>query len=204
RRFYPKNIFDKNDELDALKQKWYAGHLSAMNEDPIYDTDSSDLTIYRFLYLRTFNNPIMIEVAVKKNENNLKAVILSGAGGYEPGTIEKEINKALNEKEIQEIEKYIEKMDFWNLKTNDGQLGLDGSQCIFEVHDKSNKYHIIDRWSPEYYSEDNKYYIELINYLLNLADINIPEVQATGGKVKNIAKKLDERFSGAAESTSKN
>ena len=169
-RFFPKNIFDQNDEEDDYVQRKYSGHLYAMNEKPIYETNSPDLTIYRFLYLRSFSIPIMIKVAVKENERNLKAIIPS-----EPRSVrEKEINKTLNDKEIQEIEKYILKMDFWSLKTtNDPRLPVpDETRGIFEIYDKKNGYHVIDRLSPGY-KEETKTYAELINYLLNLANSNL-------------------------------
>ena len=146
-------------------------------DSPISNTKSSDLTIYRLTINRTFKNPVVIRVDVKNNENNQQTIILSATEG-KPGTNEKEINKTLNEKETKEIEKYIEEMDFWNLKKDEGGLpGLDGNTCIFEVYNKSNKYHVIDRWSPWHKAKENKYYIELIKYLLNLADISIPEVK---------------------------
>ena len=169
-RFFPKNIFDKNDEEDDHIHRKYAGNLHAMKEKPIYDTNSPDLTIYRFLHLKSFSIPIMIKVTVKQNENNLKAIIPSGPRSVR----EKEINKTLNDKEIQEIESYIEKMDFWNLNTtNDARRPVpDERRGIFEIYDKSNKYHVIDRLSPGY-KEDTKIYAELINYLLNLADANL-------------------------------
>ena len=157
KRIYPKNKFDSS----------------------IYNTESLDLTIYRLTINRSFKNPVGIRVDVKKNEDNQKEIILSAAGGYKPGTKEEEISKTLTEKETQEIEKYIEKMDFWNLKKDEGGLpGLDGGTCVFEVNDKS-KYHVIERWSPWHKAGENKYYVELIQYLLNLADINIPEVKTT-------------------------
>ena len=170
-RFFPKNIFDKNDEDDDYIQRKYAGHLHAMKEKPIYDTNTPDLTIYRFLYLKSFSIPIMIKVTDKQNENKLRAIIPSGLRSVR----EKEINKTLNDKEIQEIEKYIDKMNFWNLNTtNDSRRPVpDESRGIFEIYDKSNKYHVIDRLSPGY-KEDTKIYAELINYLLNLADKNLP------------------------------
>ena len=163
KKFVEKNIFDS----------------------PIYNTKSLDLTIYKLTINRSFKNPVVIRVDVKQNENTLNAINPSGAGVHKPGTFEKEISKTLNEKETQEIEKNIEKMDFWNLKKNeDGRPGLDGSHCIFEVYDKNKKYHVIDRWSPWHKVEENKYYLELINYLLNLADINLPEVKDNRSKEK--------------------
>jgi len=164
---YPKNKFDS----------------------PIHNSKSLNSTIYRLTINRTFKNPVGIRIDVKENENNLKEIILSGTEGSPPGTNEKEIIKTLGEKEIQEIEKYIEKMDFWNLKKDEGGLpGLDGSTCVFEVNDKS-KYHVIDRWSPWSRRRENEGYVELITYLLNLADISI-----AGGKTKrDKLKKLDEK-----------
>ncbi|MBD3349996.1 MAG: hypothetical protein GF364_00740 [Candidatus Lokiarchaeota archaeon] len=175
KRFFPKSTFNKNEGLDTFTQKWYGKHLLVMNEKPIYNSGSSDLTIYRLLYLRTFEHPVMIKITIEKNEILLRAIILSGAGGYEPGTVKTDIKRTLSEKDVQEIEKLIENMDFWNLNTNKERLGLDGNQCIFEVYDKTNKYHVIDRWSPEFYKDD-KEYVDLINHLLNLANINVPEL----------------------------
>jgi len=148
---YPKNKFDS----------------------PISSTKSSDLTIYRLIINRTFKKPVGVRVDVKKNEENLKEIILSATEGNAPSTSEKEISKTLGENEIQEIEKYIEKMDFWNLKKDEGGLpGLDGSTCVFEVNDKS-KYHAIERWSPWSRAKENEDYVELITYLLNLAGVTI-------------------------------
>lgn len=169
-RFFPKNIFDKNDKEDDYVQRKYAGHLHAMKEQPIFDTNSPDLTIYRFLYLSSFSIPIMMKVTVKKDEKELRAIVPS-----EPRSVrEKEITKTLNDKEVQEIENYIEKMDFWNLPTtNDPRLPVpDESRGIFEVYDKSKKYHVIDRLSLGY-NEETKIYAELMNYLLNIAGFNL-------------------------------
>ena len=172
--FYPKNIFNEND--DSSTQKWYAKHLTVMKETPIYNINSSDATIYRFLYLRTFENPILIKIAIENDVNTLKAIILSGEGGYEPGVVEKEINKSVNEEAIEEIENYLKKMDFWNLETMEERFGMDGSECIFDVYSKNKKYHVINRWSPGFQDRGaNKYFIELANFLLKLSGIKISE-----------------------------
>ncbi len=178
--------FDKNDEKEIHKQRLYTGNLRTMKEKPIYDTESSDLTIYRLNYLRSFSIPIIIAVIVNKNENILKAKIPEGSRTSR----EKEISKTLSENEIQEIEKYLEKMNFWNLTPTEQRLPApDGTRCLFEVYDKSKKYHGIERVNPGHY-EETEYYAELINYLFDLADSTIPK-EPIGGNVKRLARKLD-------------
>jgi hypothetical protein len=162
KKFYTNNTMNNNMDSKNLF------------DSPISNTKSQDLTIYRLTINRTFKTPKGIRIDIKKTENNQKEIILSWTEGYKPGIEEEENSKTLNEKESQEIENLIEKMDFWNLKRNeDGLPGLDGGTCVFEVYDPSKKYHAIERWSPWARRKENEEYVELITYLINLAGIKI-------------------------------
>ncbi len=160
-RFFPKNIFHQNDEEDDQKHRLYGGQLITMHEKPIYNLDSSDVTIYRLVVVRSFRIPILIKITIEKNENHLKAIV----PGEVYRTREKEIHKTLTEQEIQGIERYLEQMDFWNIKPGDvsGGIILDGGYYLFEVYDKIKKYYVIERVSAKYN------FALLVKYLLDLA-----------------------------------
>lgn len=124
---------------------WYARHLDALDEPVL--SDSLPTKVFRFTWLRTFHNPIVIGL-----ENNNDSIILywkvcDGAGGYEPGKIIENKNKILTKKEWDDFVVNVNSINFWNLPTTQsGILGTDGAQWILEGK-KLGKYHVVDRWS---------------------------------------------------------
>lgn len=124
---------------------WYASHLNALDEPVL--SDSLSAKVFRFTWLRTFHNPIVIGL-----ENNNDSIILywkvcDGAGGYEPGKIIENSSKVLTIKEWTDFVSSINSINFWNLPTTQsGILGTDGAQWILEGKELG-KYHVVDRWS---------------------------------------------------------
>ena len=123
---------------------WYSKHLSAM-EEPVLN-DSLPTQIYRFTYLRTFDNPIVIGLENSKDTITVYWKVSDGAGGYEPGKIIENMTKKLTMAEWEKFENKIKSTNFWNLPTTEKELlGEDGSQWILEGK-KLGKYHVVDRW----------------------------------------------------------
>lgn len=124
---------------------WYSTHLNALGEPVL--SDSLPAKVFRFTWLRTFHNPIVIRL-----ENNNDSIILywkvcDGAGGYEPGKIIENKSKVLTIKEWTDFVSSINSINFWNLPTTQsGILGTDGAQWILEGKELG-KYHVVDRWS---------------------------------------------------------
>ena len=122
---------------------WYSEYLSAF-EEPILN-DSLSTENYRFLYLRSFNNPIVIRL---ENRNNIITIywkMSNGTGAWRPGKIIEHGNKKLTIAEWREFENQIKSINFWSLPTLDNnKLGLDGSNWILEGK-KLEKYHVVDR-----------------------------------------------------------
>ena len=64
--------------IDDFKEEWYSQHLIAMGE-PLLPDGANE--VYRFLWLRTFHNPIMIRLTYDPKGCDLIAKRLDGAGG---------------------------------------------------------------------------------------------------------------------------
>lgn len=143
---------------------WYSKHLNALNEPVLSDTMPTK--IYRFTYLRTFDNPIVIRL---ENHNDIISIhwkVSNGAGGYEPGEIIVNESKELTTEEWRLIEHKINSIDFWKLPTADtGLMGTDGSQWILEGK-YLGKYKVVDRWCGGVISA-------ICKELINLTDLKI-------------------------------
>lgn len=131
-------------ELALFRINWYGKHLDALDE-PILNV-SLPTKVFRFTWLRTFNNPIVIRLENNNNSITLYWKVSDGAGGYEPGKIIINKSKKLTIKKWYEFVANIFLIDFWNLPTVDNSFELDGSQWILEGKELG-KYHVVDRWS---------------------------------------------------------
>lgn len=145
----------------------YSTNLKALDE-PILN-DSFPKSIYRFTYLRTINNPIVIGL-----ENNNDSVRIywkrtNGAGGYYPGKIIEDNTKDLSIEDWKKVEAKIDSINFWSLPTlKTDVLGFDGSQWILEGR-KFGKYHVVDRWC-------GREIAPVCKLLMGLTDLRIEKV----------------------------
>ena len=72
--------------IDTFMNCWYSEMLQALNEPILLGLDG-DAEIYRFTWLRTFHNPIVIRIERKGGSIELTAKASNGAGGYKPGKL---------------------------------------------------------------------------------------------------------------------
>ena len=106
-----------------------------------------DTETYRFLWLRTFHNPIAVRVFRRGNDYGLEAVILDGAGGYEPGLVSRRVTRKLSRDQWRTVTAKLEDVQFWQMPTNAVYLaGKDGAQWIVEAR-RDGRYHVVDRWT---------------------------------------------------------
>lgn len=88
-------------------------------------------------------------------------------GRYATGKVFRKVNKTLEVAQWNEFLSLLEKSQYWQMPTNIGDVGFDGSNWVLEgVRD--NRYHIVDRWTPE-----NGKYREACIYLLKLSDVDV-------------------------------
>jgi len=106
---------------------WYSKHLLALKEPKL--SDSLPTKIYRFTYLRTFDNPIVIGLENNNDTITIYWKVSDGVGGYEPGKIVENKTKKLSIEDWKNIENKIDSIKFWSLPTLEKELfGTDGSQ----------------------------------------------------------------------------
>lgn len=124
---------------------WYSSHLYALSEPVL--SDSLPTKVFRFTWLRSFHNPIVIGLERSNDSISVYWKVNDGAGGYEPGKIIENSSKTLTIKEWEDYVASINSIDFWNLPTMETRIfGTDGAQWILEGKELG-KYHVVDRWS---------------------------------------------------------
>lgn len=132
-------------ELKAFTRQWYGKHLAAMCEPSLWRIPSPHSTILRFLWLRTFHNPIAIRIESTATTARVVATRLDGAGGYEPGRVDARRERDLGQSEWEALRHALQE---GNLEAPvPEQFGTDGARWVLEIRTKDT-YELIDRWTP--------------------------------------------------------
>jgi hypothetical protein len=149
-RYFPKGSLSANPQSDEFSAKWYTEQLVALREPSLWESSKTQQTqSYRFLWLRTFHHPVAIRIDVSPNgTSRLTTKITSGAGGYAPGKLIKNVAVTLNKEQTDWFLEKIVEHKLWQLPPMQETGGEDGAQWIVEGI-KDGSYHIVDRWSPQ-------------------------------------------------------
>lgn len=169
--YFPDTAFHRDYDGGQFVRNWYSKQLTALGERSLFNNKDPDKSYYRFLWLRTFDNPASVRIEKPKDGDAvLYFKMADGAGGYDPGKLVKNSERVLNPKEFEAFLVLFEAITVCT-DSPDEIVGNDGSQWIFEHHN-GRKYCAADKWSP---SEGPHY--ELGIYLLNLAGFEETEDQ---------------------------
>jgi len=170
--YFPLEIFRDTSIFvgyDTFTVNWYSKHLKAMKE-PLLFNKSLSKEVYRFTWLRTFHNPVVIRVEKSGRYVQIQWKVCSGSGGYEPGEIIQDGTKKISFKSWKRMQELIKIANYWDLSTMDKSvIGFDGSHWILEGV-KDEEYQVVDRWTPK----SGKYY-DLCNFILGLTGLKIYE-----------------------------
>lgn len=160
--YFPSGVFEETyPSEDKFRRDWYSPHLRAMGESSLScGAIASADEDYRFLWLRSFHQPVAVRVSRKGEVFTLTATVLSGAGGYEPGHVSRRIVRRLSSEDWRRISAAIEALKFWEMPTSKSEeTGIDaegdkyvlvhgdGAQWVLEG--RSERYHVVDRWGGE-------------------------------------------------------
>ncbi|MCL5287089.1 MAG: hypothetical protein M1453_03725 [Acidobacteria bacterium] len=164
----------KLESGDELLRSVYSKFLRVMNEPSLWELSKDQKShSYRFLWLRTFDNPIAVRVIVNEDgTGTLVTKILSGQGGYDPGRLRTNRRRKLSTREVGHLLFILDERGFWSLPSEErlpeGTVQLDGAQWITEGV-KGGAYHVVYRWSPET-GRDRAIGLE---FLVNLAKLKL-------------------------------
>ncbi len=163
------NVIEAFD-IGKIYDRAYSKNLKALQEPRLFD-QSNGKKIYRFTWLRSFHNPIVIGLENNNDSIALYWKVCDGTGGHEPGNLFIDKSKELSVTVWNEFNTLIEKSSLWNIKnTDNGDIGIDGACWILE-RKNGNTYNVVDIWSPKENDDFKKYCM----YLLNLTDLEIPK-----------------------------
>lgn len=122
-----------------------ASYLPAMHEPPLSCGTSPDDESYRFLWLRSFHEPVAIRVYRRGGQYGLVAVVLEYRAGWPPGEVKKRVEKTLSAAEWRQAVAALEEVDFWRMKTNpEDTIGIDGAIWIVEGR-RAGRYYFAER-----------------------------------------------------------
>ncbi len=117
--------------------EWIKLQLDNLNEDCLYEQNlPSNLSIYRFTWLRTFNHPIAIRIEKDEKKVMIYWKVGKGAGGYAPKGLKKSGKKKLSIEKWNQFEAMINASDFHD-KYKPEIPSSDGASWILEKKTKS-------------------------------------------------------------------
>ena len=160
-QYFPKGAFHD------FSSRWYAQALRAMKEPSLSDgSDFRGVDVYRFSWLRTFDQPIAVRLVVKADASGtLVLKVASGKGGYDPGRVTVDQSVPVSAAQVARFRTLLK-----NCPPPAGRDagGNDGAQWIMEVL-KAGRYQVRERWSPE----PGDKYRELCLYLFGLTKFTV-------------------------------
>lgn len=183
-----KDSLEVKNEMNTFVLNWYSSALYAAKE-PILFNYYLGHDMYRFLWLRSFDRPVVFTLHRDGREVWLTTKVLNKQPNFDDITYvsigemgDKELvtdsvvkadrkaslvintSKKLSKKDWNNFTALLDKCSFWTTKPYSERGGFDGSEWIIEGHLKS-KYWFVSKWSPK----DN--FRELGLFLINKSEL---------------------------------
>jgi hypothetical protein len=139
-------------KISNFENEWYSKHWEAAEEPSLYEFSNTKRTahhtVLRFTWLPTFHHPVIVRFEMISGSMTLVAKELSGAGGYEPGSIKRQISRQLSPVEVRQVTEAMAKASPFGEPPLNCELGNDGSEWMLE-RAESGGYEYASRWSPD-------------------------------------------------------
>lgn len=150
-RYFPPKAFNDDVQLDQFVSGWYSSKLKILEEPSLLEmTGNRSPETYRFLWLRTFHNPVAVRLEFENDGTAiLFAKVATGNGSFpdKNARLVQNLSRPIGREEREKFQRLLERADFWTLPRGDRHRGNDGAEWIVEGV-KESKYQVVVRWSP--------------------------------------------------------
>jgi hypothetical protein len=137
--------------IGDIEREWYPRQWRAAYEPSFHALERCEALpefALRFSYIPSFDPSVFIRVQSDNDGLSLIAKELTGAGGYDPGSLGRSKKIRLTDRQASELRSMLESGALFGEQPDTCELGFDGSQWIFETVDKDG-YKLVKRWSPD-------------------------------------------------------
>jgi len=133
--------------LDPLLDAYFARELVAMNEPSLRDYRGTRSTAYRFLWIRSFDDPIAVRAEEHAGRATLIVKRLHSEGGRGE-RLDLDRERPLTRREWARVESDLAAAHLADTPSTRDDNGFDGSEWMLEgVRD--DRQHVVRRWSPD-------------------------------------------------------
>ncbi|WP_299890930.1 hypothetical protein [uncultured Lacinutrix sp.] len=165
--YIAKRVYSK-DKYDDSVMEWYSEYLFGMKE-PLLFNRKIDNAIFRFTWLRSFDEPIVIRITETEQKYHLNWKKLKLNENHKPIEIILDESKSITKNEWESFNELVRKADFWNMRLGRYSIDTDGSEWILEGVNSEN-YRVVS----VFYPEKGDFY-NACNYLISLTNLKISE-----------------------------
>jgi hypothetical protein len=140
--------------FDSILETWFSAELRMLEEPSLLRlSEETKSESYRFLWLRTFNQPIVVRLDIMSDgTGTITSKVANGEAGfpYTSKTLSRSVSRPVPRTQVQSFLRQVTELGFWSLPTTlkGDQTGNDGSEWIIEGL-KDGKYHVVERWCAD-------------------------------------------------------
>lgn len=147
--YFPNLALGETQQQHDFVADWYTKRLKALGEPSMLQMSKTPTYAYRFLWLRTFHNPVAVRLNVNGDGTSIvKVKVTNGKGGYEPGELVKNETRKVDAQRTDWFLGQVERLAYWTLPTHESMNGCDEAEWVLEGV-KDGRYKLVVRWSPE-------------------------------------------------------
>lgn len=146
---------DPNGKAYFLKGRasYHTAYLAAMKEPSMLAIKpEEDEVVFRFTYLRSFHDPIVVRLEQSDRGWTGRAVVLENDDNHRPVKVVPDEKIIIRGEDARALSKQIRSQKLWKPLSEYEEAvmgtGLDGSRWIFEIQSRKG-YRLIDVWRPE-------------------------------------------------------